>query len=81
MRFVSTALVMMTISLMLLALTLLGPAKSDHLCSEPRCANKSPHKNSQTTGIEMPHIVATALPDRATLMEADCLSNSRLVRD
>jgi hypothetical protein len=35
MRFVSTALVMMTIALMLLALMLLGPAaKSDDLCSE-----------------------------------------------
>jgi hypothetical protein len=38
MRFVSTALVMMTIALMLLALMLLGPAahaKSDDLRSEP----------------------------------------------
>jgi hypothetical protein len=55
MRFVSTALVMMTIALMLLALMLLGPdahAKSD-----------------QTTGIEMPHIVVTALPDRVALVE------------
>jgi hypothetical protein len=35
MRFVSTALVMMTIALMLLALMLLAPAaKSNHLCSE-----------------------------------------------
>jgi hypothetical protein len=48
MRLVSTALVMMTIALMLLALILLGPAhaKSDDLCSEP---NKSPPNNSQTT--------------------------------
>ncbi len=72
MRFVSTALVMMTIALMLLALMLLGPAahaKSDDLCSEPWYANKSPPNNSQTTGIEMPHIVVTALPDRVTLME------------
>ena len=55
MRFVSTALVMMTIALMLLALMLLGPAayaKSDDLCSEPCCANKSPPDNSQTTRIE-----------------------------
>jgi len=72
MRFISTALVMMTIALMLLALMLLGPAahaKSDDLCSEPWCENKSPPNNSQTTRIEMPHIVATALPDRVTLME------------
>jgi hypothetical protein len=72
MRFVSTALVMMTMALMLLALMLLGPAahaKSDDLCSEPWCANKSPPNNSQTTEIEMPRIVATALPDRVTLME------------
>jgi len=65
MRFVSTALVMMTIALMLLALMLLGPAahaKSDDLCSEPWCANKSPPSNSRTTGIEMPHIGG----DRAT---------------
>jgi hypothetical protein len=71
MRFVSTALVMMTIALMLLALMLLGSdahAKSDDL-SEPWYANKSPPNKSQTTGIEMPHIVVTALPDRVTLME------------
>jgi hypothetical protein len=43
-------------------------AKSDDL-SEPWYANKSPPNNSQTTGIEMPHIVVTALPDRVTLME------------
>jgi hypothetical protein len=65
MRFVSTALVMMTMALLLLALMLLGPAahaKSDDLCSELWCANESPPNNSQTTVIEMPHIVATALP-------------------
>jgi hypothetical protein len=65
MRFVSTALVMMTMALMLLALMLLGPvahAKSDDLCSELWCANKSPPNKSHTTEIEMPHIVATALP-------------------
>jgi hypothetical protein len=72
MRFVSTALVMMTIALLLIALMLLGPAahaKSDDLCSEPWFANKSPPNNSQTTEIEMPHIVAAALSDRVTLME------------
>jgi hypothetical protein len=55
MRFVSTALVMMTIALMLLALMLLGPAapaKSDDLCSEPCCEISHLLTNSQTTGIE-----------------------------
>src|SRR5262249_22606005 len=54
MRFVSTAFAMMTIALMLLALMLLGPAayaKSDDLCSEPCCANKSPPDTPQTTRI------------------------------
>ena len=46
MRFVSTALVMTTIALMLLALMLLGPhAKSVG-------ANESPSNHSQTMGIE-----------------------------
>jgi len=51
MRFVPTALVMMTIVLMLLAVMLLGPAnaKSDDLRSE---LNKSSPNNSQTTRIE-----------------------------
>jgi len=52
MRFVPTALVMMTIVLMLLAVMLLGPAnaKSDDLRSE---LIKSAPNNSQTTRIEI----------------------------
>jgi hypothetical protein len=48
MRFVSTALVITTIALMLLALMLLGPVAH----AKSIGANESPCNNSQTMGIE-----------------------------
>ena len=73
MRFVSTALVMMTIALMLLALMLLGPlANSKSLGAK----NGSPPNNSQTTGIDLFHYNIASL---AKLESLDCLTRFNLI--
>jgi len=52
MRFVSTALIMMTLALMLLALMLLTPTVRANTFVANLAGHESPSNNSQTTGIE-----------------------------